>query len=78
MEISRSRSLTISMGDYESFKTEATVRMELADDAHTPEGVEKLQLVISDQLDRAMAEDIADAQALTGNRKSFIHKIGSN
>lgn len=84
MEITRTRSLTISMGDYESFKTEASVTATLDDigvfdvdssGLDSEELAAALQGFVADQLDAAMADDIADAQSLTGNRKSFIHRI---
>lgn len=87
MEITRTRMLRIRMGDYESFETSATVRVTPADLGVTPdrwEGLspaERAQFVglmhgvLTENLDLAMADDIADAQALSGDRKSFIHKI---
>lgn len=89
MHITRSRSLTIRMGDYESITVKAEVGVTHRDfgfsdeqlsqlDAHlTLEIFERMQMIVADQLDTALADDIADAAELTGDRKSFIHKIAS-
>lgn len=87
MEIMRKRALRISMGDYESFETDAFVKVSHQDIGFTDEQwtalsdtrkkseIDRLHTLLSDTLDGALGDDIADAQALTGNRKSFIHKI---
>ena len=83
MEITRTRDLTIRMGEYESFRTSATVRVShhdlgLTDETLHQTGVDVAEALIdraNAALDAAMADDIADAQELTGDRKSFIHRI---
>lgn len=83
MEITRTRELTIRMGEYESFKTAATVTATPADIGVLEDGTsldheeiaEALRGFIADQLDAAMADDIADAAELSGDRKSFIHRL---
>lgn len=87
MDITRHRFLRVRMGEYESFEFSATVRashhdLGFADDiwvAVTQDDREKhaitLQALLAAELDAAMADDIADAAALTGDRKSFIHRI---
>ena len=87
MEIMRKRALKISMGDYESFDTDAFVKASHQDIGFTDEAwldltdgerleqLTRLQALVSAELDAALSDDIADAQTLTGNRKSFVHRI---
>lgn len=74
MEITRHRRLVVRMGDYESYEISASVKHEFPDNVDVEAATNRLTVV----LDHAMREDIADAQELTTDRKSFIHKIGSN
>lgn len=74
MEITKSRRLVVRMGDYESFEFSASVKESYDDDADPNEINDSLNLV----LDAVLLDEIADAAALTNDRKSFIHKIGSN
>lgn len=87
MEIMRKRALKISMGDYESFDTDVFIKASHQDVGLTDEdwvalspakradALEQMHLLVADQLDIGLADDIADAQSLTGNHKSFIHRI---
>lgn len=87
MEIMRKRALKISMGDYESFDTDVFVKVSHQDVGFSDEewvaaaeptranAIKAMHLLLIDQVDEGLADDIADAQTLTGNRKSFVHRI---
>ena len=87
MHLSHKRTLKIRMGDYESFDTEAFASVShhdlgITDDVwvgltqvEREEHLLNMQSLLGAELDAAMADDIADAKALCGDRKSFIHRI---
>lgn len=71
MEITRTRTLRFRMGEYESFETGATVRREFPDDADP----DTVATEMNELLAAALSDDLQDVAAITGDRKSFIHKI---
>lgn len=85
MDITRHRFLRVRMGDYESFEFSATVRLSHtdlgypADHVFSPEEASTANAALrgfaNAALDELLQDDIEDAAALTGDRKSFIHKI---
>lgn len=71
MEITRSRTLRFRMGEYESFETSASITRSFPDDADSYDTAS----VMNELLSIVMQDDIEDAAALSGDRKSFIHRI---
>ena len=86
VQLTRSRELTVRMGDYESYKFSATVVATHHDLGYTDEewvdmkevprnhAEKALQYLVAEQLDVALEQDIEDAAELTGDRKSFIRR----
>lgn len=74
MEITKYRRLVVRMGDYESFEFSASVKRDFPDGADPA----VINDALNDVLDVVLTDEIADAASLTTDRKSFIHKIGSN
>lgn len=72
MILRKSREFTINMGNYESVKIGASVEID-------PDEIGKdidSQSFLDDRLDQVLAEDIAEASALTNTRDSFILSWG--
>jgi hypothetical protein len=88
MWLSRSRKLTINMGTdpYETYVVEATVGLGHGDIGYSDDDMKSLPKGESDnvwreleatvlaRLDEQLAQEVADAQELTINRKSFVFR----
>lgn len=88
MRITRKRELTVSMGPYETYKFGAEVSVTHHDLGITDEALaadvaanrgkdatprhDLLQKLASDELDKALIQEIEDAADLTADKKSFL------
>ena len=73
MKLTRTRAYTINMGNYESFRTEATVELDDIENLGPDEPAmqaanEKAERMLS----QALAKDIAEAAEVTLTQNSFV------
>jgi len=84
--ISRRKRLAVRMGEFETFEFEAFVSATHQDLGYTDEDLahrdepdanitEELVRHVEETLDGLLESDLADAAALTNERKSFIHNL---
>lgn len=76
MILRKTREFTVNMGNYESVKIGASVELNSAEYGNADVGEKWLSEEADKLLEQVMAEDIAEASALTNTRDSFILSWG--
>lgn len=72
MIITKSREYTVNMGNYESLKFGGSVSLDTDDVMAAGLGPEKVIEIIEDKLTQVLAEDLAEARALTNTKDSYV------